>query len=350
MSVIYIACPPNLFTGGPTLLHQLCSELRKQGLDARMLYTEKGAPDPLTGSPLHPRYEHFQNPFMYKRDPGPSDVLIVPETETDYAARISCSLKIIWWLSVDNYLIGKRGLFAKATAKLGRKSQYLFPRDFSRASSDPLFKDRKILHAYQSEYAARFLVNVGIPAARMFSLSDYLDDRFIGASLKSQAASRQNIALFNPKKNSALVRDAIKKTGDAFRWTALEDYSEDELIQVMQTAKVYVDFGGHPGKDRLPREAAMCGCCIITGRRGSAKNDIDIPIPSQFKLDEHLTSPERLLALIEKTMEDYDDNRCAFELYRAKIAGEYEAFRQEVCMLASVISEKVNGKKTPVLL
>jgi len=44
--------------------------------------------------------------------------------------------------------------------------------------------------------------------------------------------------------------------------------------------KLYVDFGKHPGKDRMPREAAVHGCCIITGRRGAAGNPFDIPIPN----------------------------------------------------------------------
>ena len=30
--------------------------------------------------------------------------------------------------------------------------------------------------------------------------------------------------------------------------------------------KLYIDFGGFPGKDRLPREAVMHDCCIITGK------------------------------------------------------------------------------------
>ena len=33
--------------------------------------------------------------------------------------------------------------------------------------------------------------------------------------------------------------------------------------------QVYIDFGHHPGQDRLPREAVQCGCVVITGTRGS---------------------------------------------------------------------------------
>lgn len=33
------------------------------------------------------------------------------------------------------------------------------------------------------------------------------------------------------------------------------------MILTMRKAKVYIDFGFHPGKDRIPREAVMCGAC-----------------------------------------------------------------------------------------
>jgi len=39
--------------------------------------------------------------------------------------------------------------------------------------------------------------------------------------------------------------------------------------------QVYIDFGHHPGQDRLPREAVQCGCVVITGKRGSG-NQINI--------------------------------------------------------------------------
>lgn len=43
--------------------------------------------------------------------------------------------------------------------------------------------------------------------------------------------------------------------------------TRDEVIRELQRAKVYIDFGNHPGKDRIPREAAILGCCAIVGKR-----------------------------------------------------------------------------------
>ena len=35
--------------------------------------------------------------------------------------------------------------------------------------------------------------------------------------------------------------------------------------------------------DRLPREAALAGCVVITNREGAANFDEDVPLPSEFK-------------------------------------------------------------------
>ena len=45
----------------------------------------------------------------------------------------------------------------------------------------------------------------------------------------------------------------------------------------------YIDFGPHPGMDRLPREAALAGCIVITNREGAAAHDEDVPLPPEYK-------------------------------------------------------------------
>ncbi|MGC8677909.1 MAG: hypothetical protein ACP5UF_06830 [Hydrogenobaculum sp.] len=62
--------------------------------------------------------------------------------------------------------------------------------------------------------------------------------------------------------------------------------TRDQVIETLQKAKVYIDFGNHPGKDRIPREAAILGCCVITGKRGSATFFEDVPIPEEYKFEE----------------------------------------------------------------
>ena len=62
--------------------------------------------------------------------------------------------------------------------------------------------------------------------------------------------------------------------------------SRAEVREALCKVKVYADFGSHPGRDRMPREAALCGACVLTNRRGSANFAEDVPLPTLYKLDQ----------------------------------------------------------------
>ena len=51
----------------------------------------------------------------------------------------------------------------------------------------------------------------------------------------------------------------------------------------MTHCKLFIDFGYNPGNDRLPREAAACGCCLITSNLGAYKYYEDTPFPDEYK-------------------------------------------------------------------
>ena len=68
-----------------------------------------------------------------------------------------------------------------------------------------------------------------------------------------------------------------------FNFIPIQGMSSIEVANLLESAKIYIDFGNHPGKDRLPREAVLSGCCIITNSKGSAKNSVDICISKKYK-------------------------------------------------------------------
>ena len=63
----------------------------------------------------------------------------------------------------------------------------------------------------------------------------------------------------------------------------LKGFTSKEIIRIFQKTKLYIDFGYHPGKDKMPREAVLFNNCVITNLKGSAYNKFDIPINKQFK-------------------------------------------------------------------
>ena len=96
----------------------------------------------------------------------------------------------------------------------------------------------------------------------------------------------------------------------------------------MKESKLYIDFGNHPGKDRMPREAAICGCCVITGRRGAAANDIDVLIPSKYKFQD--TDFDAISSQMDHVMKNFDTCTVDFISYRDRISNEEDSFKEEI--------------------
>lgn len=123
----------------------------------------------------------------------------------------------------------------------------------------------EILHICQSEYARQFIKQRFHVERKM--LTDFLAAEYWHES--STDVSRKNIVVYNPLKGSRFTAKVKKALPDA-EWLALEKRARSQVRQALESAKVYIDFGTHPRKDRIPREAAMNGCVIIVGLRGSA--------------------------------------------------------------------------------
>ena len=68
---------------------------------------------------------------------------------------------------------------------------------------------------------------------------------------------------------------------------------------------IYIDFGEHPGKDRIPREAALRNLIVITNRNGAAVNNIDVPIDNMFKIDNNLSQLGKISKLLHDSIQNY---------------------------------------------
>lgn len=316
--MIYVCSPVGEATGGTELLQQFCAELRSQGADACMFYTADYA-----GSPVEEKFASYDNPYAYEIEDSGENVLVVPEVLVDKAMKYAHVKKAIWWLSVDNYKSSfpqlRKGDGLKLR-KLARFVRYL-PKGMKHKR---LFAE--CAHFAQSQYAIDHLKKIGLSPESIHELSDYIDEAFCLPDEGSQ--QREDVILYNPKKGWTFTRKLIAADPDR-RWIPLSGYSTYELIERMQSAKVYIDLGDHPGKDRVPREAAACGCCIITSKAGSARNEVDVPILARYKFDDGSDSQE-ILDCIDSCFADYALHSESFNEYRDRIAGEKESFSQEV--------------------
>ncbi|MBM6838551.1 hypothetical protein H9X77_10020 [Clostridium saudiense] len=114
------------------------------------------------------------------------------------------------------------------------------------------------------------------------------------------------------------------------KWLPLQNMTPIEMSETMKKSKVYIDFGNHPGKDRIPREAAISGCCVITGKRGSAKYKQDVNIDDEFKFNDNEAEFENIRKKILEIFNNYEDESLKFNKYREIIMNEEERFEKDL--------------------
>lgn len=280
----YIITPSNYVTGGIEAEYQLCDSINKQGGNAYLLFVNGknlSVPD---------EYSHYDAPSVYQID-NEDGVIVFPEVYANVALDESISgyTRIIWWLSVDN-----------------ARSQF----DFS--------SDNDIIHCYQSEYARMFLLENG--AKRTAPLFDYLNDKYL---CNEEIKDKSDMVCYSIK--GAEFAESISSKINA-KMVMLKDMSRDEVIDTLLRSKVFIDFGNHPGKDRIPREAAILMNCVITNKKGSAKNSIDVRIPDSYKID----CDSDAISVINECVKNYDSKKSDFDDYRSAIMSEKEEFFYQV--------------------
>lgn len=317
IKTIYIPCSNSVVTGGTELLHQLCCKLNKIGYEAYMCYGDIKKPVPDRFKIYHNRYTRY---MLYQED----SIVIVPEVGVPWALQYLTETKfVIWWLSVDNFV-------AHLKSNLQEEKQIL-------NTIRQREKGNRIVHFVQSQYAREYLSQNGIEAHEIYDLSDYLNKEFMKEMQNSGNKSpRYANVLYNPLKGYEFTSLLIQAAPE-LNWIPLQNYTPEEMRNIMSQSMVYIDFGNHPGKDRMPREAAICGCCIIVGQRGAAYNPVDIPIPAEYKIEDKIENLNFIIGKIKEVLQNYEVISERFNDYRDIICGEEERFESDVRAVFSEI-------------
>ena len=316
-TIIYILCPANFHTGGAELLHQLCSQLVRFNVDARMFYY-----NPRNANPVDEFYKKYHLNYATNIIDSPENIFICYEGPTEFIHFFKNIRRVMWWLSADNYVIELRNT-------IQRVANYVLAEPMPKIFYFGNPADDDVLHFVQSEHARNFIELNGIPKEKIQRVEDYLNPAFMNRAKSVDLTKKENIVAFNPRKGLH-VTNFLASIAPNLNWQPIQNMTPEQVQALLAKSKVYIDFGHHPGKDRIPREAAISGCVVITGKRGSAGNDIDVNIPAEFKFDE---TEESLKNVIEKIHEVFADFTTAYEkqsAYREKILGERELFERDV--------------------
>lgn len=314
MTKVFIVSPGAVTSGGPEVLHQLGDLLNHAERRAWMLYSPLG--------------EHFEVPAVYQRynvtpshvgHVGPGSIVVLPETCAPMIRLFPGCRIYFWWLSVDN---------------LYRVARYQPPLGIlgvQRTASRQVeaMRNGGVHHLYQSEYARQFCEKHSLTSVS--HLGDYIADEYLRAAAQPRGA-REDLVVYNPAKGRRRTESILNALD--VQAVPIQNMARSEVLALLSRAKVYLDFGGHPGKDRIPREAVAAGCCILTNLRGAAGNGVDVPIPEEFKIDDHRRgfyrgAVDRIHALVD----GFDTYAPMFDAYRDSIAAERDEFRADVKMI-----------------
>jgi hypothetical protein len=304
MTEVFIVCPGRTTSGGPELCHQLADTLnRDQAGRASVVYWPFSRRFTTAES-----YSGYDARPALREDITAGSVVVLPETYGSLLEEFPGCDVYYWWMSVNN-----------------------FYREAGVEVADRLAKIRRLVsvNLYQSEYARMFCAANRLTHAQR--LGDRLAPIYLEAIKHPRSGPRRNIVAYNPAKGLARTAAVLRALDSGWRVApkvvALQGLSPSQVATVLSTVKVYVDFGEHPGKDRLPREAAALGACVVTNQRGSAGNAVDVPIPDEFKVDDRRHGFERRAAdKIHHLIDDFDNQAPRFDGYRAAIAAEAARF------------------------
>lgn len=318
---IYVLCPGGLKTGGTELLHQLVFQINKNTSNRAFIVYYSNLDDPM----VRPFKHYIKGEWITeeKINDIKENIIIIPETALSEFDNFKQAKKYIWWLSVDNFLVNNSYMYSIKQFGIVTATHYLLNGTIRNRTKKIFDAD---LNLCQSYYAINYLRSIGVKDDKIKYLSDYINEIYLTGNIKLAENNRENIILYNPKKGYEFTKKIIKNSPKSFKWVALEGFTNLQVKELLSTSKVYIDFGNHPGKDRFPREAALSGCCIITGKRGAAGFKRDIPISEKYKFSDNEKNIPLIIEAISFVLNNYNVAVGDFKDYRNNILKEKQQF------------------------
>ncbi|MCW3160314.1 hypothetical protein [Chryseobacterium oryctis] len=322
-NIFYIVCPANYASGGPEDLHQMGLALKEFGQKVYMHYLNYDVEK--YSSPVHKEYEHYQIPYTQNVENSPQNIIIFPETFSIFIweKKYSKIQKVIWWLSVSNFFTS-----LKAWEENFKKKPITFKQKILGRIKLPSLeniKKAKVNHLAHSHYSVEFLQKNNIQI--IGKISGYMEDMFL--TEKNYTLQKQDIVTYNAVKNKDFLEN-IKKITPEINWIPMINMTLEEVANCMKAAKVYVDFGHHPGREKMPREACLLDCCLIIGKEGSAFYKEDVPIKDEYHFDKTEKNIPLIIEKIKDCLLNYNSKIKDFKDYKADLLQEKEIFYKKI--------------------
>ena len=297
---VFIFSPTDIVSGGVNSLHILCKSLINNHIKVRMFY-ENPSSDFLN----NPIIKAFNVPYTSHLEDISSNLLIVPEAMTSMLQHYKQINKMVYWLGIYFYFKKPAYRFPlnfKPLRKIFTCTDYFGnSRSFFHTLAkkinywnkkhDPIWSNGT-LHMSNSFYAADFIKSMGVQ--NVFVLHNPIRQEYYN---QEPSSIRLKKILFGPKTPKWVFRK-IKTENADFECIRLKHIAAAEVKKLYGEAQLFVELGNFAGRDRMPREAVLSGCVILSSRNGSANYYNDLQLPDYYKINTH---QKYTADLIEKT-------------------------------------------------
>jgi len=345
-------------TGGPECLYQLGAMLKELGHESILIpFIETRGLKPAQD------FQIYNLECLKGKKIRSNDILIVPEVINRIPKWLEKKIKtqiVMWWLSVDNSphpffrnyelknftyntewnLVDDIPIFNKTLKRLFKlilgQSQNTILNSL-RSRFKPLwikFNTREINlenchHIAQSSYAKSVVesfFNVKVKIVSDYTRFDH--DFMLGKSIKKLGLEENKLIAFNPYKGKRFLDLLIPIMPENYRFIPIINMNSTQVREALNKSDLYLDLGHFPGKDRIPREAILCGTPVLLALRGAVRNSYDFKLQSKYKIDMYACGPtdvkERILLIFRDSdqvnqIEFLSEQNKSYEIFKAEV-------------------------------
>lgn len=317
LKFVVIMCPV-MVTGGPENLSQLYAELKKLGLETYFYWMsdvfaiKKRYQDGTwylckdEKNTMNSAYVETYGVNSLERDIPLDDktLVIVSEPLADMIALFENARTAIAWLSIGNF----RG---KDTELL---QYFIF---------NGKLRDVQCIHFSQSPWIQKKLQSWGVES---FLLGDYINKAYLS---ESAAEKINNSVAFFPRKAKRLGEAFVAQYNN-FNYIRLQNLDKSGMIKALDSAKIYIDFGDFPGRDRVPREALLRNCVIFIRNVACATDFDSFPIDDYFRFSDKDVVDGTLYKKVCETLANYENMKKMQDFMRQQVLEEPALFEKNV--------------------
>ena len=359
---VYVASPLGQRTGGPEALTLLVHSFRERGVEAYLIPMRN-----FRGKENHPEYGSYNVEIAQRIAHPERDHFVLTEVSPIESRRELQQVPDdhVWmlWLSVNFSPIPEARYYSAtqedcAFFPLGVEKQLpdLWPYDDAPITTGAFRTLREAhrrtrltglqgipstaIEAVSIEYArrtSRRSINVGTQSyyGQSFVRRHLNRDAFIITDYPrpmpslSDVKRQPNLVAYNGAKGQWKIRELRELLPDV-EFLPLQGMSFEEVCRALATASVYVEIGHLPGRDRLPREAALLGTPTVLLARGAGFCWKDFPLGVDYRIPYTVDWAQHMAPVIQAALDDPATIRQVQEPFREWVAGEKARYAEAV--------------------